>query len=428
MDAAIVKDFARLRVLQKSASEHRRTSEQEVDEGIPAVSSILDDKKAFEDVETGAAVTPVVAAAPFPLPSGTPSRRRAWRRRCKSTSNLSAAAALGSGRGSGAAAALSGSSTSSDEAEGFPGCDPPPLGLSSRDPCGTSSLQLSDSDDDMGPPPVSTTRSREHTLRKKRVGSDQGCATSSATATGGFLRKSFPNESDSVTENAAPHPVRPNTKRKRRCKRMALDPTPSLPQGLAAVATTVAGSSTGKRHRARPRHDHGPSGSAVVMTSGSGRHHGSAAPPSSSASFGIVVGKRKRSNREKSVEPEHLMRSTPCGSSTVTPDAMDCDDDRRSSSSLSSTEWDEEEDSDNPTALNNSREADDEQSDWPGHEWGGGSNALTDDDGEDGLSSLFLSSDASEPLTATARQAYMARMKRLAECVPGREIRAGARK
>ena len=31
-------------------------------------------------------------------------------------------------------------------------------------------------------------------------------------------------------------------------------------------------------------------------------------------------------------------------------------------------------------------------------------------------------------LTSTARQAYLARMKRLAECVPGREIRAGSRR
>ncbi len=31
-------------------------------------------------------------------------------------------------------------------------------------------------------------------------------------------------------------------------------------------------------------------------------------------------------------------------------------------------------------------------------------------------------------LTSTARQAYLARMKRLAECVPGREIRAGTRR
>ena len=33
-----------------------------------------------------------------------------------------------------------------------------------------------------------------------------------------------------------------------------------------------------------------------------------------------------------------------------------------------------------------------------------------------------------EALTSTARQAYLARMKRLADCVPGREIRAGSRR
>ena len=33
-----------------------------------------------------------------------------------------------------------------------------------------------------------------------------------------------------------------------------------------------------------------------------------------------------------------------------------------------------------------------------------------------------------QSLTSTARQTYLARMKRLADCVPGREIRAGSRK
>merc|ERR1712029_281047 len=33
-----------------------------------------------------------------------------------------------------------------------------------------------------------------------------------------------------------------------------------------------------------------------------------------------------------------------------------------------------------------------------------------------------------QSLTSTARQAYLARMKRLADCVPGREIRAGSRR
>ena len=105
------------------------------------------------------------------------------------------------------------------------------------------------------------------------------------------------------------------------------------------------------------------------------------------------------------------------------------------------------------------READDEQSDWPGNERafnaaggasGGGGVAHIDDDEDDededddedgsqasinnALSAFFInplemeSSDPLTPLTATARQAYLSRMKRLADCVPGREIRAGARK
>lgn len=85
-------------------------------------------------------------------------------------------------------------------------------------------------------------------------------------------------------------------------------------------------------------------------------------------------------------------------------------------------------------SFNNGREADDEQSDWPGHE----PSVLTEDDEHpdidmdvfsnfpDGIASPQI--DPTMPLTATAKQAYLARMKRLAECVPGREIRAGTRK
>merc|ERR1719510_1775534 len=43
--------------------------------------------------------------------------------------------------------------------------------------------------------------------------------------------------------------------------------------------------------------------------------------------------------------------------------------------------------------------------------------------GEDNMDQENLST-----LTSTARQAYLARMKRLAECVPGREIRAVSRR
>lgn len=91
-------------------------------------------------------------------------------------------------------------------------------------------------------------------------------------------------------------------------------------------------------------------------------------------------------------------------------------------------------------------EADDEQSDWPGYDAGGASFlGLTDDDEDDddrdrmdtGGGSMAndwapciggAPSGSFESLTSTARRAYLARMKRLADCVPGREIRAGSRR
>ena len=125
---------------------------------------------------------------------------------------------------------------------------------------------------------------------------------------------------------------------------------------------------------------------------------------------------------------------------------MDCDanmeDDasRRSSSSLSSSDWEEAEGIDEPIQgliREDDGEADDEQSDWPGPESGSVYGGFTDDEQDyenaSPLSTLPLytsvpTSEDFQSLTSTARQAYLARMKRLADCVPGREIRAGSRK
>ena len=122
---------------------------------------------------------------------------------------------------------------------------------------------------------------------------------------------------------------------------------------------------------------------------------------------------------------------------------MDCDDgSRRSSSSLSSSDWEEdpvvEESSGAFKLREDDGEADDEQSDWPGHESGSVYGGFTDDeqdlDPNPSLSALSIYSIPSsemenfQALTSTARQAYLARMKRLADCVPGREIRAGSRR
>ena len=123
---------------------------------------------------------------------------------------------------------------------------------------------------------------------------------------------------------------------------------------------------------------------------------------------------------------------------------MDCDDaSRRSSSSLSSSDWEETEVPEESTTSRHHQddgEADDEQSDWPGHESGSVYGNFTDDEQDFDSSGSPLNAALSiysipssemenfQSLTSTARQAYLARMKRLADCVPGREIRAGSRR
>ena len=158
-----------------------------------------------------------------------------------------------------------------------------------------------------------------------------------------------------------------------------------------------------------------------------------------------------------------------------------------SSSSLSSSDWESDDDLldnagqggqsriDNNIFIRNidsDHEADDEQSDWPGQDdvedkkgvpsskfHGESVFGLTDDELDnamlddpnllsrltyrakdmqshllDDCSTLHASGEDTmdqenlNTLTSTARQAYLARMKRLAECVPGREIRAGSRR
>ena len=134
-------------------------------------------------------------------------------------------------------------------------------------------------------------------------------------------------------------------------------------------------------------------------------------------------------NNDHTFHYRHYRRQLPSDMSMDCDEDMDHDD---SSSSISSSEY-EDDDSDTVESANNGREADDEQSDWPGHEMsslsgGGGGSFLTDDEAEISPSPNLFLNEQKPPLTGTARQTYLARMKRLAECVPGREIRAGTRK
>eukprot|EP00095_Tigriopus_kingsejongensis_P006875 maker-scaffold605_size125465-snap-gene-0.33 protein:Tk06875 transcript:maker-scaffold605_size125465-snap-gene-0.33-mRNA-1 annotation:"hypothetical protein DAPPUDRAFT_324013" len=284
------------------------------------------------------------------------SRRKSWRRRCKSTSNLSQIGAISSARHG---PPSEGTSSSSDE-------DVAPGGLSgphAQSQAGTSIL-LSDSDE-MGPPRFLSARTRDPTLRKKRPTSDPNASTSVMSSQ---IAQRLPMESDSVNEKVAL--VRPNTKRKRKFKRMALDPNPTVeqlsqtkPPGRASPNVGSAEDVSTKRQKVKSE-----PGLTSVKSKGSLGMSSLFVGPFS-------VGKRKRGNREKSLEPEHLVQTmegtegpsqrAPLASSAENMDCGGDEDERQSSSSLSSSEWDD----DVQTEFGDTgREADDEQSDWPGSE------------------------------------------------------------
>jgi len=251
------------------------------------------------------------------------SRRKTWKRKCKSTSNL----------------VMNFSDDSSSSVDN--------IGLLSRDR-GTSSLQLSDSDLDVNATLVRSSRhrvSRLHEFKKKKGMSDP--------LTGGL-------ESDSFTENISPFKeFRVNSKRKRKFKRMAVDQSPENRAPASSLGTIVRspGQAT-KRKKVRSR-------------------SGCDASSSCAKKGGIVPGKRKRSAREKSVESGELLDSLHL---KTRDEEMELEE-GKSSSSLSSSEWEDGESDVGSRGDNDGREADDEQSDWPGPEPGGlGVMALTDDE------------------------------------------------
>jgi len=235
------------------------------------------------------------------------SRRKSWKRRCKSTSNLN-----------------TGNNISDDSSSSVDN-----IGLLSRDR-GTSSLQFSDSD--LEAPGSMGTMARQGRSRTKRGRGDIIMGI----------------ESDSFTENVQPwQDFRGHTRRRRKFKRMAI--------GTSLEVGSVRGVTAVKRKKVRSK---------------SG-YEGAKLDPKYAG--GITPGKRKRSAREKSVESGDMrghgdrhsrLRTVSLGDNN---DKMELED-ASSSSSLSSSEW---EDVDNCPEG----EADDEQSDWPGHDTG-----LTDDE------------------------------------------------
>ena len=115
-------------------------------------------------------------------------------------------------------------------------------------------------------------------------------------------------DTDSVNENFSP--VRPNTKRKRKFKRMALDPD-NTPIEMDVGSNGKSKTGTIKRKKVRSRSACEPenknkSASNMDQSSSNAPRDGQR---QRQLSANVVPGKRKRSSREKSVEPDLILHS-----------------------------------------------------------------------------------------------------------------------
>ncbi|PSN52427.1 hypothetical protein C0J52_16256 [Blattella germanica] len=245
-------------------------------------------------------------------------------------------------------------------------------------------------------------------------------------------------ESDSFNENFSP--VHPNTRRKRKFKRMAVDPV-ELGNPSTSHATVPVPLSGGKKKR-------------VVKHSANCENKYNS----------LLCGKRKRSMRERSVDCDRPTAGGPTSRSKTSrilhlhklslsnQDESHMDYDATaathceimSSSSLSSSE------SDTGIYTNDEgREGDDEQSDW----WGGdagsvcgkgwweddeeeqtsgiprvGSDRATDGEEDSDPAFRAILTGSFEHLSEEAKQAYRVHMQWIREGLNGREIRAGRRR
>ncbi|XP_059484055.1 G patch domain-containing protein 2-like isoform X2 [Neocloeon triangulifer] len=214
-------------------------------------------------------------------------------------------------------------------------------------------------------------------------------------------------ESDSVNENFSP--IRPTTRRKRKFKRMAIDPEIGGHSSLRPPPPLV---------------------SSWIGTH-SKHHHGTRSSLQDAANM-LLCGKRKRSVRERSMSAvegtEHpnrrllafqklsLNSSTDCSSMECGPDSSANSD---HDSSLSSSESD-------PGIYTNDegREGDDEQSDWVG-DCSAGAEGWWMRDGDPGGSGIGCKP---ETVFSEDEQSYQRRFRLLRTSMSGREIRSGRRR
>ncbi|KAL0280999.1 UNVERIFIED_CONTAM: hypothetical protein PYX00_002134 [Menopon gallinae] len=229
------------------------------------------------------------------------------------------------------------------------------------------------------------------------------------------LQQNF--ESDSVNENFSP--LRTGTRRKRKLKRMDVDPVDSNlvpPRPISSlIAKPISAVGLGNKGGPMP----GPSG--LRNNIAKKKKFLKNPPVHNNQRFETLIGKRKRSARERSTDFE--MGSSMTKSSRLQrglrDDAMELDRELMSSSSLSSSE------SDAGVYTNDEgREGDDEQSDWFGEARPDEDTDLEQDD--PALQSILNGS--LDQMSSEARQAYKERIDWLKEGFGEREIRGGRRR
>ena len=161
---------------------------------------------------------------------------------------------------------------------------------------GTSSLQLSDSEEDKIPHrPASIVPT--NSTRRKNLG--QNLDNNSGISSKKLLNVA---DTDSVNENFSP--VRPSTKRKRKFKRMALDPDNTVVAMESSTTKSKTGTIKRKKVRSKSACENSSSSKSsrnVTLKSPKRQRQVSTA--------NVVPGKRKRSSREKSVEPDLIVHS-----------------------------------------------------------------------------------------------------------------------
>ena len=197
---------------------------------------------------------------------------------------------------------------------------------------GTSSLQLSDSDDDISKVHKSASSSAAGNQRSSggsllannrrksanQVSSNQQIPDKMDQSSSNSLnnvnasKKLINVDTDSVNENFSP--VRPSTKRKRKFKRMALDPAENTTMMMSMESPMSKGGKTGTIKRKKVRSKSACDSSSVTSKSRSATLK---SPKGANAmtrqrqvsTANVVPGKRKRSSREKSVEPDLMVLS-----------------------------------------------------------------------------------------------------------------------